>query len=256
MSTLLKTQQLELSIGDTLVCQALDIDISAGQRWAILGRNGVGKTTLLHCLAGFNSGAGSTVFYHDKALNQWAPNDLAKMRGLLPQHQEDNFPSTVLETALTGRHPHIKSWQWESEYDKQLARNALASMDLCDFEHRSIHQLSGGERQRLAITTLLTQDPEVLLLDEPTNHLDIQHQITSLHLLQTLATDKQKALIMTLHDVNLAQRFCTHALLLFSQGVAMSGTIENTLNSDNLSRLYNHPIQILDSDRGPIFLAH
>jgi len=255
MDVLLRTRQLDLSIGNTQVCQGLDIEIKAGQRWAILGRNGVGKTTLLHCLAGFKPQSHSSIYYRDTPLALESLGDLAKIRGLLPQHQEDNFPSTVLDTALTGRHPHIKPWQWESETDKQHARDALAKMELSDFEQRSIDQLSGGERQRLAIATLLTQNPDVMLLDEPTNHLDIQHQIASLQLLQNLALEQQKALLMTLHDMNLAQRFCSHALLLFGQGEVMSGTVDTMLNSDNLSRLYHYPIHTIDAEQGPVFLA-
>ncbi len=252
---MLSTQQLDLSIGNTQVCQALDLTIDAGQRWAILGRNGIGKTTLLHALAGFKTEHHASVHYQNKSLEQWPASDLALMRGLLPQHHDDHFPSTVLETALTGRHPHIKSWQWESEHDVAHARRALAQLELSDLEQRSIHQLSGGERQRLAIATLLTQDPKLLLLDEPTNHLDIQHQISSLELLKSLALEKQKAIVMTLHDVNLAQRFCSHALLLFGQGQFMAGSIATTLDSHTLSQLYQHPIKAIASDQGPIFVA-
>ncbi|MCK7500092.1 MAG: ABC transporter ATP-binding protein [Comamonadaceae bacterium] len=121
----------------------------------------------------------------------------------------DAFPLTVLEAALVGRYPHTPGWGWESAADLRLARQALRRADLDGIEQRDCATLSGGERRRLALAALLTQQPELYLLDEPTHHLDPHHQITLLDLLAAECRDG-KAALMTLHDPNLAARYCSH----------------------------------------------
>jgi len=144
---------------------------------------------------------------------------------------------------LIGRHPHLGMWQWEGPQDIELARQALRDMDIEALESRSTATLSGGERRRMEIAAVLTQAPRLLLLDEPTNHLDLHHQIRVLDGL----TDRYRrdaALVMTLHDVNLAARYCDHVLLLFGDGEALWGTSEQMLSEEHLTRLYGHPIHL------------
>ena len=107
--------------------------------------------------------------------------------GLLPQDLEDAFVSSALETVLIGRHPHLSLWQWESAADEQLAREALAAVDMSDFAQRRTDTLSGGEQRRVAVAALLAQQPATFLLDEPTNHLDPHHQLAVLGLFRGLA---------------------------------------------------------------------
>ena len=164
---LLTTKRLSVSIAGKWICRDLDMRIDEGQRWAVLGPNGSGKTTLLHTLAGLRMTQGGEIMLQDRSLNNWHPRDRARLIGTLLQHYDDPFPSTVLETALIGRHPYLERWQWEGHNDIQRARRALQMMDLQGFEARHIATLSGGERRRLAIATLLTQDPSLFLLDEP-----------------------------------------------------------------------------------------
>ena len=142
--------------------------------------------------------------------------------GLLTQTTEDPFPSTVLDTVLIGRHPHIDFWRWESDADRELARTALAAVGLATFADREIATLSGGERRRVAIATLLAQNPDVFLLDEPINHLDPHHQIDVLRLLRAQA-DAGHAVVMSLHDAGLAARFADRVLMLFGDGEWLCG---------------------------------
>ena len=105
----------------------------------------------------------------------------------------------------------------------------------------------------MAISTLLTQDPQLLLLDEPINHLDLHHQVATLQLLSHLATDRQRALVMVLHDVTAAAHYCDHALLLFGTGETLSGAVAEIITEENLARLYGHPIRRLASSNGEVW---
>lgn len=262
-SALLSTHALDVSIGNIRICDALNLSVANGERWAILGRNGVGKSTLLATFAGLRAADGGEL--HVGQISAVAPaptfsghdlRRLAKMRGVLPQHQSDPFPATVLETALVGRHPHLGRWDWESEADRAIARQALAVVGLEDFAEREVHTLSGGERQRLAVAQLLTQQPQLFLLDEPLTHLDLAHQVAVMDLFKTITADEATATacIAILHDPGFAVRYCDHALLLFGEGEWLAGRSQEIITADHLSRLYGYPLREIRSDHDRWFI--
>ena len=250
---LFETRRLRVSIGKTRVCDALDFSVDGGDRCCILGRNGTGKTTLLHTLAGLRPPAAGDIKLNGQSLQQLPRKTIARHVGLLFQDHSDAFPANVMETVLGGRHPWMGPFEWESEQDFAIARAALNAVELDDMEQRIVTTLSGGERRRLGIACLLTQDPQLQLLDEPTNHLDIHHQISMLELLQKQA-DEDKALVMVMHDLNLATRYCNRFLLLFGDGETVQGRASEVLTHTYLERLYQHPLQALPGPHGTLWL--
>lgn len=241
--SLMQIENLQVSIGGRNVCNHLDMQVEPGQVWAVLGRNGSGKTTLLHTLAGLRSPDNGKIRLGTHDIKQLGRKYLAQKIGILLQHHEDAFPVSVMDTVLSARHPHIGYWQWESSRDHEIARGALRAVDLSGLADRQINQLSGGERQRVAIAGILTQDPGIFLLDEPNSHLDLKHQIALLQHLSGYARDNQRGMIMSLHDINLAARFCSHVLFLYGDGNTEQGPAEQLLTPDRLERLYDHPIK-------------
>ncbi|MCK5383484.1 MAG: ABC transporter ATP-binding protein [Gammaproteobacteria bacterium] len=252
--SLLATQALHITIGKTTVCSDLEITINSGERWCVLGRNGTGKTTLLHTLAGLRPPDAGNITLNDQPLSHLSRKSVAQHLGLLFQDHTDAFPASVLETVLTGRHPWLGPLQWESNQDLVIAKNALHAVDLCNMEERMVNTLSGGERRRAGIACLLTQEPQLLLLDEPTNHLDIHHQISMLNLLQEHITQNGKALLLVMHDLNLAVRYCNRFLLLFGDGETVQGTADTVLTQTNLERLYQHPLLAVAGPHGTVWL--
>jgi len=242
---------LDVVIAERLICHDLSLSIEAGQCWGLLGGNGSGKTTLLHTLAGLRPPAAGHVYLQADDIYSLPRQRVACLLGLLLQDSSDPFPATVLETALLGRHPHLSRWQWEGEQDRQIAMEALVNVGLEALSERLINSLSGGERRRLAIATLLTQQTPVMLLDEPTNHLDPYHQM---NLLTLLTASQRRAILMSLHDINLAARFCTHLLLLLPNGQVLSGACVDLLNVDVLQQLYGHPMVCIKNGDGMAFL--
>lgn len=234
---ILAARGLTVTIAGIGVCRELDFSVVPGQCWAILGRNGAGKTTLLHTLAGLRAPTAGTIALNGRPLAALSAREVARTRGLLTQDDSDAFGATVLETAMIGRHPYLSRWQWESVEDLRIAREALALMDIADAEQRDVRTLSGGERRRVALAALLTQRPRLFLLDEPSSHLDLAHQLAVLRRLTTLAREQRSALIMVLHDVNLARRFCDHVLML-DQGTAIAGPASELLTAERLSKIY------------------
>ena len=250
---MLETRKLSVSIAGSQVCRTLDLMIDEGSVWAILGRNGVGKTTLLKSLAGLHPPDEGEVLLGGRPLDDWPHRERARRIGVLFQSRAHAFPGTVLETALTGRHPWLDRWNWESEDDIAMTQAALAEVDLASMETRTITTLSGGEAQRLGLATVLAQSPAIYLLDEPTNHLDLRHQIAIMELIRRRAREPGHAAAIVLHDVNLAARFCDHALLLHGDGACDHGTVDEILTAGSLSRLYQHPIRMIPG-AGRVFL--
>lgn len=246
---LLETRQLRVAIGDKTIIDRLDLCLSAGERLAILGRNGAGKSTLLATLAGLRPPAGGAVLLAGEDAALLHPRQAALRRAWLGQFQTDPFGSTVLETALTGRHPHLGRWDWESTRDAELARQALQAVGLAGLEERQVHTLSGGERQRLGIATLLTQAAPLYLLDEPLSHLDLNHQMAVLALFAGAARDCGAGVVMVLHDPALAHRFCDRALLVHGDGHIDQGPVDHILTAATLSDLYGHGLRQIE-DRG------
>ena len=251
---LLETTQLSAAIGSTEICSDLTLRIESAERWCILGRNGTGKTTLLHTLAGLRPPAAGHIAINGQPLQALPRRAVARQIGILFQDHHDAFPANGLETVLAGRHPWLGPLQWESATDLDLARKALQAVGLEDMEQRIVTTLSGGERRRLGIAALLAQDPQLLLLDEPTNHLDIHHQIRMLDLIRQQAGQHGKALLLVMHDLNLAQRYCNRFLLLFGQGETVQGEAAQVLTQTNLERLYRHPLQALQGPHGQVWL--
>ena len=133
---------------------------------------------------------------------------------------------------------------------------ALAQLNLSLMQARQVDTLSGGERRRLAIATLFLQDPVLWLLDEPTNHLDFHHQIQILDLVGQRVRDRNGALLMVLHDVNLISRYCSHAILMPGTEQVLCGEVATVINKSNLETLYRHPIhEISSGDRNFYFPA-
>jgi iron complex transport system ATP-binding protein len=249
---LLAAHGLGVTIAGNRVCSGFDLAVMPGQCWAILGRNGAGKTTLLHTLAGLRSPTAGAIELQGRPLATTARREVARLRGLLLQDDSDAFPATVLESVLVGRHPHLSRWQWESAEDVQIARDALAAADMAGTEARDVRTLSGGERRRVALAALLAQQPRLFLLDEPSSHLDLAHQLTLLERLAAAVSRDDKALIMVVHDVNLATRYCDHALLL-ADGDAVAGPAQELLTAERLSAVYRVSLRQVAGPRGNLF---
>jgi iron complex transport system ATP-binding protein len=246
--------QLTVEVAGRALVRQLDLTIASGTLTAILGRNGAGKTMTLHTLAGLRAPAHGSVTLDGELLANWPRRALARKLGLLTQTTEDPFPSSVLDSVLVGRHPHIDFWRWESEADRAIARAALAAVALEELAERDVHTLSGGERRRVALATLLAQNPDVFLLDEPINHLDPHHQLDVLKLLRAKA-QAGRTVVMSLHDAGLAARFSDHALLLFGNGDWLSGPTSEVLTPQTMTKLYGVAVREISWAGGRTFVA-
>ena len=253
-SAIFSCNNLSVDVTGRTLVDALTLDVGRGELIAVLGQNGSGKSLTLHTLAGLRTPRSGTVALLGRDVFNNKRQGLARHLALLPQHVDDIFPATVIDTALIGRHPHIGRLNWESQEDIDVASAALAAVDLDDLATRDVLTLSGGERRRLAIAQVLTQAPDLYLLDEPTNHLDPQHQLDALRLFREKA-DAGAAVIASLHDVNLAVRYADRCLLLYGDGRWNLGATSEILTSTRLSELYSTPMEAVAWRNRDLFIA-
>lgn len=251
--TRLETRDLVIDVPGRAAGQPLNLTIEPGQCWGVLGPNGAGKTTLLHTLAGLYPPRSGQVRLAGSPLASHKRRAVARQRAVIFQEHQDGFPATVLETVLMGRHPFLSPWQGESEADFHLARQALARLSLSRLEDRLVTTLSGGERQRVAVATALAQSPALWLADEPTNHLDLRHQVSVMTLLSNQAK-AGAAVLMCLHDLNLAARWCDHLLLLYPDGRACFGQAVSMLVPQALEDLYGQKLAVAQVRGAPVFV--
>jgi iron complex transport system ATP-binding protein len=250
----LAARALDVAVAGRTLVKALEIEARGGDFVAVLGRNGVGKTLTLLTLAGLRAPASGAVELDGRDLAGWPGRERARRLALLPQVTDDPFPSTVFDTALIGRHPHLPFWQWEGADDRACALAALAAVGLEALAPRDVTTLSGGERRRLDVATLLAQDAAVCLLDEPANHLDPQHRQEVFALFRARA-DAGGLVFATLHDATQAARYATRALLLFGDGRWQFGDAGEVLSGTSLTALYDVPVEEIGWRGGRVFVS-
>jgi len=248
----LQITQLTLRAGTRAATRVLVADLTQsfapGEMWCVAGPNGAGKTTLIAAMAGVSKTASNAISLDGRALSAWGASELARRRALMPQATHDAFSATVLDTVMLNRFPHLTGWGWESDADRAAAHAALDMLGLAEFASRDVLWLSGGERQRVALAATLCQNAPLLLLDEPLAHLDVHHQIDCLEALRGWVGSKQRSVIFSCHDLNLARRFATHALLLDGAGHAHAGPVRDVLTPERAGAAFGYPLTLIQQD--------
>jgi iron complex transport system ATP-binding protein len=234
---MLAAAKLTLSAGGRGLVRSLDLSLEPGQCWALLGRNGAGKTSLIHALAGLRAAQAGAVSLDGVPLAAIRRSELARRVAVLLQDEESDFWGSVLDYVMLGRFPRSRSaWSGDGEGLAE-ARRWLAELDLADREAQSYRTLSGGERQRARVAQLLVQDADVLLLDEPLQHLDLRHQAAVMRTLAARAAER-KTVLAALHEPGHAALHCGFAVLLYDAGRASLGRSSDMLTQANLEALY------------------
>jgi len=216
----------------------LSVTFKAGEFWGIIGKNGVGKSTLLNVMAGISSQYQGEVLLGGKALRNVNHRLRAQKISYLFQEQEPCLPFLVEEAVRMGRYP----WLSSKKEDQQMVDQVMQRCKIRSLSDRSILKLSGGERKKVEIATCLVQQADHLLLDEPLNHLDVVYQQHIMNVFK--AYSQTKTVIMVCHDIQAVQRYCSHVLLLLGNDCYLKGTSATILTETNLKKLFDDSSQI------------
>ena len=250
MSAFFDVRDLAVHIGSTAILHNISLAFNEGQVTALLGHNGSGKSTLLKTLARQIPASAGEVRLEGEAAKSLGARAFARIVGYLPQHPPGTDGLTVRELIALGRYPWRGPLGRYSDADYALIDQAIADTDLKPFQHRSVDTLSGGERQRAWIAMLLAQQTRCLLLDEPISALDVKHQVETLRLVQRLASQRELTVIVVLHDVDLASRFCDRLVALKAGQVVADGTPAEIMDSQILESIYSVPMGVMERAPG------
>ena len=226
------------------VLRQLALEIQPGTITAILGPNGVGKTTLLHLALGWLKPEAGQVWLAGKPLGSYSRHELGQWMALVPQSEHMPFDYSVIEYVLLGRAPYLKPLEMPGEQDCLIAQQAVERVGLSGLEKRAITRLSGGERQLVLLARALAQQPRLLLLDEPTSHLDLGNKSRLLGLLQQLAA-QGVTIMLTTHEPDVAASVATHIVLMERGYTYHAGTLDQVLTTERLTDTYGVPVQVV-----------
>ena len=222
---------------------------------SILGPNGVGKSTLIHCINKLLIPTEGTVTVDDVNVNRYTLKDLAKKVSYVPCFTSDSFPLTVIDTILIGRHPYSSRRTTEADFEKVY--QILKLLEIKDLSMRPFNELSAGQHQKVALARGLVQETQILLLDEPTSNLDIRHQIEVSQILSDLAQKNGIMIIMICHDLNIASKY-SDKIIMMSEGTIHSiGTPEEVLTEENILEVYGVESKVvIDEGRPHVILRN
>ncbi|MFI8790660.1 ABC transporter ATP-binding protein [Streptomyces sp. NPDC055105] len=236
--TRLSTSALTLAYEDRTVVHDLDLAVPDGRVTVIVGPNACGKSTTLRALGRLLKPRSGSVLLDGEALTRLPTKKIAQQIGLLPQTPVAPEAITVADLVARGRQPHQHWWQQWSDADERAVTAAMERTDVAALADRSVDELSGGQRQRVWIAMALAQETELLLLDEPTTYLDIAHQVEVLDLVRQLNHDKDRTVVLVLHDLNQAARYADHLVAMKSGRIVAEGPPAEVVTADLVREVF------------------
>lgn len=243
---MIKVKNISKKYEKKLVLENINLEIAPGGLIACIGPNGAGKSTFLSLISRLQPDYSGEIYLEESEIRNWHSKDLAKKLAILRQSNGIQLNISVRDLVSFGRYPYSKDRL--SVKDKEIVEQSIHQMALEEMAEDSIHTLSGGQLQRVYIAMVLAQDTEYILLDEPLNNLDLNHANQMMHLLKKFAEEKNKTIIIVLHDINFAAGFADHIIAFKDGEVFADGPTEKIIEQQILRKLYGMDIRIHEID--------
>ena len=244
--TIIEVKNLSIGYGNKSVLQDVNAKINKGEIVGIIGCNGAGKSTLLKTIRGLLPKQSGEILYFGRKLESFSEKELAREVAYLQQNVEVGFGYTGKDIVLAGRYPYMKWWKGESISDEELALKCMEYTGTKELAERPVNEVSGGQKQRILLAKVLAQQTPILFLDEPTTGLDMVYQEEIFRFSQALA-EMGKTILMVVHELNLAAKYCSRIILLGEGTVIADGRPDNVFTEKILSKAYNAPVRVIRS---------
>lgn len=235
---MISTKNLKVAYGDNIIIENLSVSIPKGKITALIGPNGCGKSTLLKTLSRINKPLAGEIQIDAEALSSYSHKSLAKTLSMLPQVLVSPEGISVRKLVEYGRAPYVSHWGRLNESDHEIVEQAMHETGIQEMADRPVESLSGGQKQRAWIAMVLAQDTSIVLLDEPTTYLDLSHQVELMHLMRKL-NQSGKTVVVVLHDLNQACRYCDHLVVLKEGKLTHQGSPLEIMNETLLEEVFD-----------------
>lgn len=239
--------------GKTVV-DSVSFEIPKGKVISLIGPNGAGKSTVMGIISRLIARDSGLVEFDGNDIAKWKSRELSKRLAILTQSNNIQMKLTVRELVAFGRFPY--SGGRITEEDKKIIDQAIAYMELEEFQDRFIDELSGGQRQRVCIAMVIAQDTEYVLLDEPTNNLDIYHATNMMKIVRRLCDELGKTVVLVLHEINYAAFYSDYICAFVDGKIAKFGTVREVMTKENLSQIYNVDFEIQEIEGKPLSIYY
>ncbi|WP_288065506.1 ATP-binding cassette domain-containing protein [Rodentibacter caecimuris] len=239
-------RQASFSIPRRTLLHPTSLSFENGKVYGLIGHNGSGKSTLIKLMARQQRLSSGDILLDNRSIRHWNSRDFAKQVAYLPQHLPQATNMTAKELIAMGRYAWNGLFGRETEADRQAVTRALQLTHTEKFADQLVDTLSGGERSRIWLAMLIAQESRFLLLDEPLAALDIAHQVEVMQLIQQLSRELNLGVIIVIHDINLAARFCDHLVALHSGKLLAQGNAHDIVNTTSLQQIYGIELNVIE----------
>ncbi len=232
----LKVDNVEFGYRNKKVLKSISLHIKKKELVGIVGPNGAGKSTLIKCIDKLLKIDKGMISIDDVDISNLSLGQLAKKIGYVPQNISHKFPTTVFDTVMMGRRPHLGWKSSDSDINKVL--ESLQLLKIEQFAMRDVNELSGGEYQRVILARALAQEPEILLLDEPTSDLDIMHQLEVMDIVKDIVRQKDITAVFVIHDLNLCSKYADRVIMMKDGKIFSEGAPNKVMTRHNIKAVY------------------
>lgn len=245
LKSMIDITSLDVYYANKQVLKNISINLKAGEIFALVGPNGAGKTTLIRAISGVLPRKNGKIWIDGRDANRFSQSERSRYVAVVPQARDLPGFFTVYQTVLIGRTPYLNWLGQPGEKDHRIVKEALQMTQIEDIAGRLVGDLSGGEQQRVLLARALAQDASIWLMDEPTTHLDFRHQSHILNVVKKLVVEKNLAVFMVVHDLNLVGSYADRVAIMADGEIITCGDPREVLNEDILSRIFDVPVHVI-----------
>lgn len=239
--TLISADRLSVGYGRKVIVNGIEFEVKQGEILTLIGPNGAGKSTVLKTIAGYLKRLDGTVMVGNRDMLEFSEKEMAKRLSVVLTERISPELMTCREVVETGRYPYTGSFGLLTEKDRAVVEKAIEKVSMQDYADVDFSSVSDGQRQRVMLARAICQEPEILILDEPTSYLDIHHKIQFLEILRSLAKEKHMAVILSMHELDFAEKISDYVLCIKGGKITLSGTPDKVFTAENIMGLYDIP---------------
>lgn len=255
MSKEIRTENLSVGYGRKIVIDGINICIEPGKITTLIGPNGCGKSTILKSILGQLQTIKGCIYAGDERIQDINRNELAKSMAMVMTKRPKTELMTCLEIVETGRYPYTGHFGRLTEEDHIKVNEAFEYIGATELKNEDFNCISDGQKQRIMIARAIAQEPEVLILDEPTSFLDIRFKLDILNCIRKLSKEKNVAVIMSLHELELAKKISDTIIAVDEGHIGKIGSPQDIFTGGYIQKLYNINDENFDEERGIIIMS-